>query len=54
MQLYKKVIKLPKNNTLDEVIDDLKQYPFFVNCIEVLNSTHLLVVIKGGYRKQAP
>jgi hypothetical protein len=45
---------LPKNNTLDKVIDNLKRYPFFANCIRALNGTHLLVVIKGGYRKQAP
>ena len=51
VQLHKEVIKLPPNYTLDEIIDDPKYYPFFTNYIKALNSTHLLVLIKG---RQAP
>ena len=39
---------------LDEIVDNLKRYPFFANCIKVLNSMYLLIAIKGGYKKQAP
>jgi hypothetical protein len=54
IQLHKEVVKLPPNYTLDEVADDLKRYPFFADCIRALDSTHLPVSIKGGYKRQAP
>lgn len=54
IQLYKEVVKLFKNNTLNKIIDDLKQYLFFANYIRAFNSIYLLVVIKGGYKKKAP
>jgi len=54
VQLHKKVVKLPLNYTLDKVADDPKRYPFFADCIGALNSTHLPVSIKGGYKRQAP
>ena len=31
-------------------MDDLKQYLFFANYIKALNGTHLLIIIKGGYK----
>ena len=53
MQLYKKIIKLPKTNILNKVINDFKQYLFFIDCIKTFNSMYLLITIKGGYKKQA-
>jgi len=52
--LYKELINLLKNTILNEIVDNLKQYPFFANYIKALNSIYLLIVIKGGYKKQAP
>jgi len=48
--MYKKLIILPKNATLDKIVDNLKQYPFFANYIRVLNSTYLPIAIKGGHK----
>ena len=39
---------------IDNIVDNLKQYLFFANCIKALNSTYLLITIKGGYKRQAP
>ena len=36
---------MPKNNTLDEVIDNLKWYPFFADCIGVLDGSHVLISV---------
>jgi len=38
---------------LDKIVDNPKRYPFFADCIKALNGTHLLIAIKGGYKKQA-
>ena len=54
LKLYKEVIQLPKNVTLEEIIDNPKQYPFFINCIGALDSTYFPISIKGGYIIQAP
>jgi hypothetical protein len=51
--LHKELVNLPKNTTLDEIVNDLKRYPFFANYIRVLDSTYPLIAIKGGYKKQA-
>ena len=52
--MYKELVNLPKNTTLNEIIDNPKRYPFFADCIRALDGTHLLVLIKGGYKRQAP
>ena len=52
--MHKELVNLPKNTTLDEIVDDPKRYLFFADCIRALNGTHLLIAIKGGYKKQAP
>ena len=54
LKLYKEVVKLPKNQTPDNIVDDPKRYPFFADCIGALDGTHLPVSIKGGYKEQAP
>ena len=54
LKLHKEVVQLSKNITLEEIIDDPKQYPFFANCIGALNGTHFPISIKGGYTMQAP
>lgn len=46
--------KLPPNQTLEEILADPKRHPYFANYIGVLNGTHLLIFIKGGYVRQAP
>jgi hypothetical protein len=52
--LYKEVIQLLKNITLEEITENPKQYPFFADCIGALDSTYLPISIIGGYIKQAP
>lgn len=52
--MYKEVIWLPKNITLEEIIDDPKRYPFFTDCIGALDGTHFPISVKGGYTIQAP
>ena len=52
--MHKELVNLPKNTTLDEIVDDPKRYPFFADCIRALDSTHLPIAIKGGYKQQAP
>ena len=54
LKLYKKVIRLPKNVTPEEIIDNPKQYPFFANYIRALNGTYFPISVKGGYIIQAP
>ena len=54
LKLHKEVVKLPKNQTPDNIVDDPKRYPFFADCIGALDGTHLPVSIKGGYKEQAP
>jgi hypothetical protein len=51
IKLYKELINLPKNTILDNIIDNLKQYLFFANCIRALNSIYLPIIIKGGYKR---
>jgi hypothetical protein len=45
VKLYKELVNLLKNTILDKIVDNLKQYPFFADCIRALNSTYLLVTI---------
>jgi len=54
LKLYKEVVRLPKNVTLEEIAEDPKRYPFFADCIGALDGTYLPISIKGGYTKQAP
>ena len=54
LKLYKEVVRLPKNSTLEEITNNPKQYPFFADCIGALNGTYLLISIPGGYTRQAP
>ena len=49
LKLYKEVVQLPKNLTLEEIANNPKQYPFFADYIRALNSTYLPVSVVGGY-----
>jgi len=53
LKLYKEVVRLPRNFTLEEIADNPKQYPFFANYIGALNGTYLPISIAGGYIRQA-
>ena len=52
--MLKELVNLPKNTTLDDIIDNSKQYLFFADYIRVLNGIYLPIAIKGGYKRQAP
>jgi len=54
LKLYKEVVQLPRNFTLEEIANNPKQYPFFADCIRALNGTYLPISVAGGYIRQAP
>ena len=54
LKLHREIVKLPPNQTPEEILADPKSHPYFADCIGALDGMHLPIFVKGGYVRQAP